>query len=149
MIRQGLLFSWSQRPGPGSSDRRASPRYPVVQNRAFLSCRKATETRQCPARLLNISSGGALIIAEQRPERGLIVWLRLEAPMPTERVEANVVGVVKVPGLLWFRKASYIVRMSFIESCPYDLFKSATHGHQLDATNPEPTLSEFDIHFRR
>jgi hypothetical protein len=79
----------------------------VVQNRAYLGWREETETHQCPARLLNISSGGVLIFTEESPEQGQTAWICLEDPAATEWVKANVISVVKVPGLRWFWKASY------------------------------------------
>jgi hypothetical protein len=121
----------------------------VVQNRAYLGWREETETHLCPARLLNISSGGVLIFTEESPEHGQTAWICLENPTVTEWIEVNVVSVVKVPGRLWSRKASCLVRLGFAGPCPYTLFKSATHGHQLDVTRPEPTAPDFDSRTRR
>jgi hypothetical protein len=121
----------------------------AVRNRAFLSWKIEAESFESSARLINISTRGALVLAEKRPGRGPTVWLRLEVPVATEWVEATIVRIVKVPGLLWFRKAAYLVRMHFQDPCPYHIFKSATHGDQLDAVTPEPTLPEHDNRYWR
>jgi hypothetical protein len=136
-------------PGGHRSDRRISPRYSAVKNRACLSWRVEAENCESTARLINISSSGALVLAEKRPARGRAVWLRLEVPVATEWVEATIVRIVKVPGVLWFRKTAYLVRICFKEPCPYHLFKLATHGHQLDAVTPETTLPEHDNRYWR
>jgi hypothetical protein len=121
----------------------------AVRNRAFLSWKIEAESVESSARLINISTSGALVLAEKRPGRGPAVWLRLEVPVATEWVEATIVRIMKVPGLLWFRKPAYLVRMHFKESCPYHLFKLATHGDQLDAVVPETTLPEHDNRYWR
>lgn len=149
MKRRGSLFRRGPRPGPGPFDRRASPRYPVVQDRALLGWWVGTETRRCPVRLLNISSGGVLIFTRESPKRRQTAWICLEDPA-TEWVEAHVVSIVKIPGLLWFRRASYLVRLRFTKPCPYSFFRSATHGHQLDATGPKAIAPELlDNHYWR
>jgi hypothetical protein len=149
MKRQPVMFNPLLEPGAWSSDRRLSPRYPVVKNRAFLAWRTEAESCETAARLLNISNGGALVLAERQPVRGKAVWIRLGEPVATEWVEARIVRMVKLPGLLWFRKASHLVQLCFTEPCPYQLFKSATHGEQLDAAPPEPTLPEHDNRYWR
>ncbi len=136
-------------PGGRRSDRRLSPRYLAVRNRAFLSWRIEAETFESSARLINISTSGALVLAEKRPGRGPTAWLRLEVPVASEWVEATIVRIMKVPGLLWFRKTFYLVRLRFTEPCPYQLFKLATHGDQLDAVIPESTLPEHDNRYWR
>jgi hypothetical protein len=39
--------------------------------------------------------------------------------------------------------------LRFLDPCPYDLFKLATHGDQLDAAQPESILPEHDRRYWR
>ena len=146
----------------GASDRRVSPRYPVVQNRAVLAwgtvpetdtkseaAREKWEQPVCPARILNISNTGALVLTGTRFKPKQFLWLRLADPVPTQWIDASVVGVIRIPGIPWIRKRSYMLRLCFLNPCPYDLFKSATHGRQLDNQPPGATTSDFDGRYWR
>jgi hypothetical protein len=149
MKRQVIVLSRRQEAGAPRSDRRLSPRYLAVKNRAIVAWRTETENCESPAKVLNISNGGALAVCEKRPMRDKPVWLRLGEPVATEWAEAKIVRTVKLPGLLWIRKPSYLIQLCFTEPCPYRLFKSATHGDQLDTEAPEPALPEDDSRYWR
>jgi hypothetical protein len=149
MYKPSVVNRSNLEPGGHRSDRRISPRYSAVKNRAFLSWRLGAGSSESPARVINISSSGALVFADKRPGRGQSVWLRLAAPVATEWVEATIVRITKIPGLLWFRKTAYLVRMQFKEPCPYTMFKFTTHGRQLDIEVPESTLPEHDNRYWR
>ena len=71
-------------------DRRRSPRYPALPNRARMAWQEGGRTRVSTARLLNISGVGALVVADEKPIKGQAVWVRLEEPAPTEWVEARI-----------------------------------------------------------
>lgn len=104
------------------ADRRGSPRYPVVENRGQLAWMEGEQVRMCAVRVLNISQGGAEIIAEGSPGLNRRAWLRLAAPSETEWVEGRVTRI----------KKGCTIGLMFSNSCLYALFKAATHGTILD-----------------
>lgn len=59
----------------------------------------------------------------------------MESPAATDWAEVRVVSVTPLrrSGLLWLLGViGHLVRMRFVGSCPYEFFKTATHGNQLD-----------------
>jgi hypothetical protein len=110
------FFDWLVGAGDPRGERRRSPRYPAVTNWALLSWLEGGRTRMSPARLLNLSSVGAFVLADKVPHQGHTAWLRLEEPAPTAWVKAR---VVRRAGA---RKAG----LDFLEHCPHDFIKSVT-----------------------
>jgi hypothetical protein len=104
-------------------DSRTSPRRSVLENRTRLEWCEGGEVYESAARLINLSEGGALLIAESPPPLGHVVWCRLEAPTPTDWIRANVIrqGDAREIGL------------SFPASCPDDFTLAATLGLNFDS----------------
>jgi hypothetical protein len=102
--------------GDAPVDRRRSPRYPSVANRACLVWQQRGRPRESTATLINLSSVGAYVLSDEMPTRAQSVWVRLEGPTPTEWVVARVVRGA----------GSRNVGLDFAEHCPYDFFKAAT-----------------------
>ncbi len=79
--------------------------------------------RTIPAELLNISGGGAAVITEVETPADQPLWLGLEskdvAIVPTE---ARLVVISADPSGL------KVVRLSFVDPCPMELFELAVHG---------------------
>jgi hypothetical protein len=73
--------------------------------------------------LLNISGGGAALITEADPPSDKPLWLGLEnEAVPIMPVEAKLVVIsLDLSG-------SKVVRLSFVEPCPMELFELAVHG---------------------
>lgn len=122
-------------------NRRKSVRYSGVVNQACLAWRTEGEadTTQVPARVWDISQSGASILVETRPplQPKQAAWVRMESPTPSDWVETQVVGVTAMTRRTFWgrsRVVGHLVRVRFVGSCPYDLFKTATHGDQLNAT---------------
>jgi hypothetical protein len=120
------FFDWLLGPGDPPGERRRSPRYLAVDNWASLIWREGGRTRMSPARLLNRSSVGAFIVADEVPRPEDAAWLRLEEPAPTAWVKAR---VARRAGA---RKAG----LDFLEHCPYDFFTSATQETQCTSAVP-------------
>jgi hypothetical protein len=97
---------------------RASVRHQGVVNRARIEWWEGGEIRGSVARLVDLSAGGALLIAEDPPPLRQTVWCCLEAPASTDWIKANVVrhGQAREVGL------------SFSDSCPTDFTLAATLG---------------------
>jgi hypothetical protein len=131
------------------SNRRDSARYQSIENHTWLACRVEGQETQVPARIQDISQSGVSVAIAQQPglATGEPAWLRLEAPSPTDWVETTVVGITPVfKGGFWNRSAiiGHVVRLRFTAVCPYDFFKAATHGKQLDASFQDNGPTEAD-----
>jgi PilZ domain len=101
-----------------ASDRRRSPRCHTLMNWACLAWSEGGRMRISPAQLLDLSSVGACVLADEVPRDGRAAWLRLEEPAPTEWVKASVVR----------RTGSLKVGLDFEEHCPKGFFNAATQG---------------------
>jgi hypothetical protein len=113
------------------TERRSTPRYTPLRNLARLGWWEGTQFRSIPARLHNISIGGAALSTEEdRPEAGS-VWVCLATQDAPEWVRAEIVGVYAADEI-------HIVRLSFPDICPYEVFKSAVWG-RLTGPVPAPT----------
>jgi hypothetical protein len=77
--------------------------------------------RRIDARLVNISRGGALVVAENSPWFESPVWLRVESPVKTDWVETLVVR----------RGQDREIALKFSRGCPDDLLLAGTIGIDL------------------
>jgi hypothetical protein len=99
-------------PTEGRRTRRLAAR----DNRATLEWFESPEIVTTPARLIDISQGGARFVAELPPPPGSDVWLRLEVPSVTRWVSATVV---------WLDGPTE-GGLSFSGYCPHDLIGGLT-----------------------
>ncbi len=127
-----------------SSDERDSARYPTVPNEGRLGWRVGEEKVQTAAQIANISQSGALVFTEDCPPVKQAAWICLEQPARTAWIQTLVVGAKKVRKGLLLHRVSYVVRLRFRPTCPFEFFKVATHGKQLDATFLEAEPEEAD-----
>jgi hypothetical protein len=95
-------------------ERRFSERRPAGENRARITWDGGPDPPGTPARLLDISRGGAGFVSDQPPPTGREVRIRLEAPRETGWVQAL---VVRSDGASEFG-------LFFDRYFPYDLFAS-------------------------
>jgi hypothetical protein len=114
-------FVLRDRRGIGS-DRRSAPRYTAGETAAVIGWAVGEEHRTIAATLIDISVGGILASVESFPPRGEVVWFRLDGEVPSAWVKASVIATTTTGCLAWTRRR---IRLRFLESCPYDLFKSA------------------------
>ena len=98
------------------TERRRTRRRPALTNRARLEWSDGPEFVNTPARLIDISQGGASFIAELPPPPSHDVWVRLEVPRQTGWVSAR---VVRLDG-------PTAGGLSFLSYCPYELMASLT-----------------------
>src|SRR4051812_24071006 len=101
-------------------DRRASFRHKAIANRAWIEWLEWGEQRRSAARLVDISGGGAMLLADQPPPLSQTVWIRIDEPTETDEVQATIVR----------HGASNRVGLSFVApgTGAYDLFLAATLG---------------------
>jgi hypothetical protein len=104
-------------------ERRRSPRYPAVQQSAWLGWWTAPEEfGVVPVHLEDISLGGAKLLAAEPPAPQQIVWFCLGVPDPAECVQAKVVLVTPIS------EGDFIVRIAFGTPCPQNLYRTAIYG---------------------
>jgi PilZ domain len=106
--------------GPNS---RTSPRHTALENYARLEWWQGDRVYDSPARLVNISEGGALLIVEKSPPLEQTIWCRLEEPTPTDWIRANVVR----------HGDPREIALTFPASCPFDFSLAATLGLNFDS----------------
>jgi hypothetical protein len=75
------------------------------------------------ARLVDVSEGGALFLADHRPPLHLTVWCRLEGPAPTDWLTARIVR----------HGAEHEVGLAFADACRFDFTMAATLGLNFDS----------------
>jgi PilZ domain len=75
------------------ADRRASPRYPAVENGLNVERSEGSRVSRFSARLLDVSRDGASFKAKCLPPCDGPIWLRLQEPVRTDWVTARVVWV--------------------------------------------------------
>lgn len=110
------------RPLPDEGNRRQFERYASAEDQAWIGWWEGRIYRKSPATLLDISQGGAKLVAESSPPRRATIWICLDGPMRTEWVEAEALEVTRL------RDGSARVRVAFREICPYTFFEVAVHG---------------------
>ena len=109
---------------PVSLDRRASPRWVAVKNRATLEFQSGDGKQRARATLVNISRSGALIVTDEiLPLRGTL-WFRMESPAKTDWI-----GVVPVR-----QDKPHQIGIRFRRPCLDDLLLAAMLGIDLGPT---------------
>lgn len=104
---------------PGQEERRRTPRYKAADTPALLGWTHGDAFRTCPATLINISRDGALVVAHGWPPIEESVWLSVEGQVPTDWLEATVVGPMEL------REGLPRLRLSFREPCPLPFLETA------------------------
>jgi PilZ domain len=99
-------------------ERRASYRCDVVKNRASIEIAAPDGRRRIGATLVNISLGGALLVADKPMLREAPLSLRIESPVRTDWADAKVVRF----------DPNREIGLHFPEGCPYDLLLAGTVG---------------------
>ncbi len=110
------------RAAPHPENLRRHKRYTPSETEAWLGWWEGAIYRKSHAALVDISNGGAKVIAEIPPPRRSTIWICLDGLRRTEWVESQVIQV----RLLLDNTAE--VRMSFREICPYSFFEAAVFG---------------------
>jgi hypothetical protein len=103
------------------SERRSSPRCGVVKNRSSIEFSSPEGPRRIGATLINISRDGALVVADKPMLRAAPISLRIESPVRTDWVDANVVRF----------EPNCEIGLHFTRGCPDDLLLAGTVGIDL------------------
>ncbi len=123
-----------------AEERRVMPRHAAVRNQVCLGWSRGHEAYFTnPARLINISRGGALVVTTDPPPEGHPVWVCLGVAEPDSCLEARVLEVRSA-------RKECSVRLVFREPCPHAFFESAVcmitptksrHGTRLETGETE------------
>jgi hypothetical protein len=103
---------------PAHDERRAAPRCSVVKNRASIEFAAPEGRRRIGGTLANISRGGALVVADKQMLRAVPLSLRIESPVRTDWVDAEVIRF----------DPNREIGLHFPQGCPYDLLVAGTVG---------------------
>jgi hypothetical protein len=104
------------------TDRRLEPRHHHVECLAWVGWKIWRGFRTKDAVLINLSRGGARIFLDEKPPTGRPVWVFLETPGNTAIIKAEVRDTETT------RQGQCLVRVGFLEVCPYALFEAAVCG---------------------
>ena len=106
---------------PHPDERRASPRCEVVKNRSSVQFEAPEGRCRIGATLISISRTGALLLAEKPMLRAAPLSIRIESPVRTDWVDANVVRI----------NPNREIGLHFPQGCPDDLLLAGTVGIDL------------------
>ncbi len=106
---------------PHADERRSSPRCDVVKNRLSIEFTAPEGRRRIGATLVNISHGGALVLADKPMRRAAPLSLRIENPVSTDWVDAEVVRF----------DPNRQIGLRFTQGCPDDFLLAGTVGIDL------------------
>jgi hypothetical protein len=109
---------------PPPSAQAAESRIPAPPRESLESAEEepAAVLRTCGALMLDLSHTGALFLSEAPPPAHKPLWVRLEGPVASEWLETRLVAITS------HQPGSYLVRVAFRDSCPYDFFKQVVYG---------------------
>ncbi len=120
---------------PPTIEHRASPRETTVNNQTYVQLMEWKGMPITRGRLLNVSTGGALILVERegRPDRAL--WIRLEKAPETGWIAADVARFDRPQE----------VAVKFRSPCPLEFYLAATIGdprRSADSEEGSPCIGE-------
>jgi hypothetical protein len=128
-------------------DRRGAPRYITRGTPAVLGWAEGNnQFRTTSATLIDMSMGGCSAWVANFPPPGTAIWLRLDGARPSPWLKAGVVARIKSGYLFWSRRR---VRLRFLESCTYDLFKRAIGGFTHESYFRDQPVEGFDGRYWR
>lgn len=108
--------------GGKRAERRGSVRHRAIVDRLWLGWREGPEFVHAPARLLDLSHGGCLVVAAATPPADRTVLLHLHGPFLPAWFEAKVLEAVVEPDGL------RTLRLVFPAGCPYELYMAVAFG---------------------
>jgi hypothetical protein len=128
--------------GGASGERRTTVRYPTPSTSVLIGWREGDGHRTTSGTLIDISLGGCAAQVTDFPPREGTVWFRLTGSDSLPWIQAEVIATIKKGSLGWTRR---LVRLRFIESCPYDVFKLAVEGFGREVRLPDFEAEGYSI----
>ncbi|HWE40355.1 MAG TPA: PilZ domain-containing protein [Isosphaeraceae bacterium] len=119
-------------------ERRAALRHRAIVDRLWLGWRDGHDFIHTPARLLDLSHGGCLVVAAASPPAERTVLLHLHGDLLPVWFEARVLeAVVEEDGLR-------TLRLVFPTGCPYELYMAVAYGlASAEAGRRQPELPSY------
>ena len=102
-----------------AGDRRKDERYSAADDRAWVGWWEGRIYRKSPAALVDISEGGARLVAEFGPPSRATAWVCVDGPHRTEWVEGVAVEVARLVD------GTAAVHLAFRDACPAAFFMIA------------------------
>jgi hypothetical protein len=124
-------------------ERRAASRYAANRPPAFLGWYEGDAYRTTRVRVVDVSVLGMLVEVQAFPPPSGDVWLSLVGQKPSQWLEVGVVRTSRQWRLLGLRR---LVRLKFLEACPYDLFKTAIDGFSRQSHVPDDDSEHLQGH---
>lgn len=118
------------------TERRGAARYNPACELAHLGWWEGQQFHELTARLRNISVAGAMVAVGRNPPTSGGVWICLVGQDISAWVQANIAGVMSGD------EGTHLVRLAFLDVCPYGVFKSVAWGDkggQSARPTPGPT----------
>jgi hypothetical protein len=107
--------------GPISIERRSTPRLRTSNEPARIAWKAGgLRMRTAPARLIDITTHGAGLVAHRPGELGQLVWLGVLS-LPGEWVKATIRAAIR-------NGSQWKYHLAFCEPCPAGLLEEAVHG---------------------
>lgn len=134
---------------PGN--RRAAHRYLAQAVPALIGWRVDDQVRTARVSLMDISMGGARARGDCAPPPGAVVLIRLASRERLDPIRATVVGVAGPRKSSLFRRGvpGYLIRLSFGDGCPYEVFKAAVDGFVVETEAATFECEGFDPRYWR
>ncbi len=133
-LRSGETKRW-----PHSGNKRGSQRYQVVENQAELFWVEDGVRVDSFARIINISMHGVLLWSERLPKATGPISIRLVEPVASEWIQAVVARTAR----------KHLLGLKLDETFPYDVFRSALPGFDLQTKSGPEDLDHVEGHFWR
>ncbi len=123
------------------SERRVTCRYAAANSPVVAGWWIGPAFETAELALRNVSLSGASAVTKTPPPNSAPIWLRLNDPAYPDWVEATVIAVI---ARCW-RPA--LVRMKFLEPCPYEFLKAAIRGIGPPGESEEFVQAGHHIHY--
>jgi hypothetical protein len=117
---------------PAPADRRTGFRHPAADREAWVGWWSDDDFIAVPARVRDISRGGARAVLLRRPPHGESVWFYKEVEDTLAFVRGEVAGVTPSPG------GSYAVRFRFAVPCPTLLLQAVVCERRGERSRTRP-----------
>jgi hypothetical protein len=124
----------TNRQAAASGERRTTMRYAASGTPLLIAWSEGDGHRTAAGTLINISLGGCAAEVPAFPPTDEALWVRLKDSASSPWIQASVVETIKRGRFAWTRR---IVRLRFVDACPYDLFKAAIEGFTREVQLPD------------
>jgi hypothetical protein len=116
------------------AERRSTLRYTTAGTPILIAWGEGDGHQAAAGSLINISLGGCAAQVTTFPPKEGALWIRLTGSASSPWTQASVVEMIKRGSFAWTRR---VLRIRFIDGCPYELFKAAIEGFAQEVKLPD------------